>query len=165
MASYEGKTNSPLTSETTPNCALLPLNMEALSPLILSIILSRHLLVEHSIPANSTTNPETTRPPRRPDLSTFFSTLELVDTSSTNNEHALPIPGDVSAAFRTLADAFERMRQDQEGGERTGHGQGQGGGGVGGGMLLEEMVQQLLGEAEMPPKKVQGVSDEFMAGE
>ena len=50
-----------------------------------------------------------------------------------------------------LADAFERMRQD------AGEGAGNGG-------LLDQLVQTLLGEADMPPKEVNGVSDEFLAG-
>ena len=31
--------------------------------------------------------------------------------------------------------------------------------------LLEQMRQQLMGEAEMPPKQVQGVGQEFLDGE
>lgn len=50
-----------------------------------------------------------------------------------------------------LADAFERMRQDA-------------GEGAGNGDLLEQLVHTLLGEADMPPKEVKGVSDEFLAG-
>ena len=34
----------------------------------------------------------------------------------------------------------------------------------GGGALLEELVQSLMGDAEMPPKEVKGVGDEFLAG-
>ncbi|MCJ1484802.1 hypothetical protein MMC06_004975 [Schaereria dolodes] len=107
--------------------------------------------VEHNIPDPAPIS--TTTRPRRPDLSTFFSTLELVDTSNTENQHAVPIPGDISAAFRTLADAFERMRQDggseQQGGENSG--------------LLERLVETLNSEAEMPPREVKGVGDEFLA--
>ena len=53
--------------------------------------------------------------------------------------------------FRTLADAFERMRQDAGEGARNVD-------------LLENLVEMLLGEAEMPPREVKGVSDEFLAG-
>lgn len=127
-----------------------------------SLILTTHLQaanspfqVEHSIPAPpppSATTPQ--RAPRRPDLSTFFSTLELVDTSgehrSHNNSHAVPVPGDISAAFRTLADAFERMRQDN-GGDENG--------------LLQSLVESLMGDAESPPREVQGVPDSFLDGE
>ena len=31
--------------------------------------------------------------------------------------------------------------------------------------LLEQMRQQLMGEAEMPPREVQGVGQEFLDGE
>ncbi|MCJ1406255.1 hypothetical protein MMC19_000320 [Ptychographa xylographoides] len=103
--------------------------------------------VEHNI---THPTPSSTHRPRRPDLSTFFSTLELVDTSNTENVHAVPIPGDISAAFRMLADAFERMRQDA-------------GDGADNGDLLENLVETLLGEADAPPKEVKGVSDEFLA--
>ncbi|KAI4124345.1 MAG: hypothetical protein LQ347_005781 [Umbilicaria vellea] len=63
-----------------------------------------------------------------------------------HNANAVPIPGDVSAAFRTLADAFERMRQD--------------GGGDSG--LLDSLVESLMADAEMPPREVKGVPDSFL---
>ncbi|KAI9818878.1 MAG: hypothetical protein M1827_007699 [Pycnora praestabilis] len=136
--------------------------------------------VEHSIPPPATTTPSSTStssntnthqhppyPPRRPDLSTFFSTLELVDTSSNeqrthNNAHAIPTPGDVSAAFRTLADAFEVMRND--GNRAGGVGEGQRGEGEGGNELLEQLVATLMEGAERPPREVRGVSQEFLDG-
>jgi len=62
----------------------------------------------------------------------------------------VPIPGDISAAFRTLADAFERMRQDN-GGDENG--------------LLQSLVESLMGDAERPPREVQGVPDSFLDGE
>ena len=58
----------------------------------------------------------------------------------------------ISAAFRILAHAFERMRQDS--GD-----EGNGGG------LLDGMIGELLAEAEMPPREVKGVDDEFFDGE
>ena len=103
--------------------------------------------MEHNIKPSPTSNPR----PNRPDLSTFFSTLELVDTSHTENAHAVPIPGDISAVFRLLADAFERMAQDSGEGARNVE-------------LLEGLRETLLREAEMPPREVKGVSDEFLAG-
>jgi hypothetical protein len=115
--------------------------------------------VEHSLP----TKPQPTTRPRRPDLSTFFSNLNLVDTSHTNNPHATPTPADVSAVFRTLAEAFERMRQD---GSAGGSGGGSGGGRVGGGgyeELMESLVEYLMDEAAEPPKEVEGVGEEFLA--
>lgn len=110
-------------------------------------------LVEHNI---TTAPTDPTSRPRRPDLSTFFSTLELVDTSNTQNSNAVPVPGDVSAAFRTLAGAFERMRQDNGGGDGEN-------GSYGG--FLEQLIQELLEDADLPPREVKGVSDEFLAGE
>ncbi|MCJ1351038.1 MAG: hypothetical protein MMC33_001020 [Icmadophila ericetorum] len=99
--------------------------------------------VEHNIASTAKSSSS-----RRPDLSTFFSNLELVDTSHTRNAHAVPIPADVSAVFGNLADAFERMRQDNDGGDSG---------------LLESLVEILRGDAEMPPREVKGVSDEFLA--
>lgn len=107
-------------------------------------------IVEHNIPAEK----QPDQPRRRPDLSTFFSTLDLVDTSGSRqpeNEHALPMPRDVSAAFRNLANAFDMMR----GGTGVPQDQGQN-------ELLERLVESLMDSAEHPPSEVQGVSDEFI---
>lgn len=102
--------------------------------------------VEHNVPKPSTTEPA--HPPRRPDLSTFFSTLQHVDTTDVSNGNALPVPGDVSAAFRTLAEAFERMRPD-----RSGEGP------------LDGMIELLVANSQAPPKEVKGVSQGFLDGE
>ena len=92
--------------------------------------------VEHNIPKDQ--KPEQAR--RRPDLSTFFSTVDLVDTSGTRqpqNEHALPLPRDISAAFRNLANAFEMMRGGTGSPSNQNHNE-----------LLETLVQSLMvGEA------------------
>ena len=108
--------------------------------------------VEHNIP---TPNPSTaSERPRRPDLSTFFSNLEQVDTSNDHrthhNAHALPLPGDVTALFRTLAEAYERMRQDSPGDQTE---------------LLESLIQRLMSDADSPPTEVKGVPDTFLEGE
>lgn len=99
--------------------------------------------VEHNVPKPSTT--ELSHPPRRPDLSTFFSTLEHVDTSDVSNGNAVPVPGDVSAAYRTLAEAFERMRP-----HRSGEGP------------LDGMIELLVANSQAPPKEVKGVSQGFL---
>lgn len=55
-------------------------------------------VVEHNIPKEQ----QQEQPRRRPDLGTFFSTLDLVDTSGTRqpqNANSLPLPQDISAAF------------------------------------------------------------------
>ncbi|WPG98212.1 Hypothetical protein R9X50_00099900 [Acrodontium crateriforme] len=111
--------------------------------------------VEHNIPSNTSAEP----PRRRPDLSTFFSTLDLVDTSGTRrpqNEHSLPLPRDVSAAYRNLANAFEMMQGRAAGAngasvDESGHN-----------ALLETLVQSLMEGADHPPTEVEGVSDEFL---
>ncbi|KAJ9667290.1 hypothetical protein H2201_002491 [Coniosporium apollinis] len=107
--------------------------------------------VEHNIP---TSTPKPEQPPRRPDLSTFFSTLELVDTSGERtpqfNAHALPTPENVAAAYRLLANAFEMMRGG--GGEAQDSSND----------LLSTLVQSLMQSADDPPDKVQGVPDSFL---
>ena len=102
--------------------------------------------VEHGIPEHEAND----APPhshRRPDLSTFFSTFELIDTSNTTNSNAIPTPGDLSAAFRSLAEAYDMMRQE------------------GGSELLDILAERLYENAEAPPREVQGVNDEFLAGQ
>ncbi|KAI4121890.1 MAG: hypothetical protein LQ338_006104 [Usnochroma carphineum] len=96
--------------------------------------------VEHNIPNNEPAPQHT----RRPDLSTFFSNLELVNTSNTQNSNATPMPADMRAVFITLSDAFRSMRQD------------------GGGNLLDALIETLEADAESPPKEVKGVSDAFL---
>ncbi|KAK5136805.1 hypothetical protein LTR08_002101 [Meristemomyces frigidus] len=112
--------------------------------------------VEHNIP--TTQQPE--QPRRRPDLSTFFSTLDVVDTSGARqpqNAHALPLPRDISAAYRNLANAFSMMRggSSVEPTDDTSSPQGQVD-------LLAQLVESLMQGAEHPPTEVQGVSDEFI---
>ncbi|KAL8891437.1 MAG: hypothetical protein Q9192_005744 [Flavoplaca navasiana] len=84
--------------------------------------------VEHNIPKNDPTPQHT----RRPDLSTFFSNLELVNTSTTQNSNAIPMPADMRAVFITLSDAFRSMRQD------------------GGGSLLDTLIETLEADADSP---------------
>ncbi|KAB8234876.1 hypothetical protein BDV23DRAFT_151798 [Aspergillus alliaceus] len=107
--------------------------------------------VEHN-----TTDPSTITPPthrHRPDLSTFFATLsEITPDESRTREHAVPVPRDVSAAFYSLAEAFEWMRREGPGSELT-EGSSDG--------LLTQMIQSLLSEAETPPREIEGVSEEF----
>jgi len=95
--------------------------------------------------------PHSSEPQRRPDLSTFFSTLSEItpeSPSSRTREHAVPVPGDVSAAFRSLAEAFGVMRRDVDGE---------------GGELLDSMIDTLMHSAERPPKEVEGVDEEYIA--
>ena len=89
-----------------------------------------------------------TKTRRRPDLSSFYSAVEAVDTSHTTNDHADPTPGDLSGVYRMLADGLRQL----EG--RAGNPS----------ELVQEMISVLMGEAEEPPRRVNGVSDSFMAG-
>ena len=107
--------------------------------------------MEHNIPAEENETPQRSR---RPDLSTFFSTLELVDTSGEHTErintYALPQPGDVAAAFRTLANAFLVMRGEPISAEGRADD------------VLATLVESLMRSAEDPPREVQGVPDSFL---
>lgn len=110
--------------------------------------------MEHNIPTKEE-KPE--QAPRRPDLSTFFSTLELVDTSDPqahHNTHALPQPENVAAAFRLLANAFDMMRGRPT--DERGNGAGDGD------ELLASMIEQLRQNADNPPTELKGVPDSFL---
>ncbi|KAF1911443.1 hypothetical protein BDU57DRAFT_566175 [Ampelomyces quisqualis] len=107
--------------------------------------------VEHNISNQDAQSQPTTR---RPDLSTFFSTLELVDTSDPQahtNANAVPQPENMSAAFRLLANAFEMMRgRPADDGAR------------GGSDLLAGMIEVLRQNADDPPTELKGVPDSFL---
>jgi len=100
---------------------------------------------------------KTEAPSRRPDLSTFFSTLELVDTSdpqSHHNAHATPQPENVAATFRLLANAFEMMQGRAEEDQTQAPGQGND--------LLANMIEILRQNADDPPTEVKGVPNSFL---
>lgn len=61
----------------------------------------------------------------------------------------MPTPVSVAAPFRMLADALGILSRELDNGSD----------------LLEQMRQQLMGDAEMPPREVQGVGQEFLDGE
>ncbi|EAW06485.1 uncharacterized protein ACLA_081750 [Aspergillus clavatus NRRL 1] len=112
--------------------------------------------VEHNTSDPSLPTQPTRR--RRPDLSTFFSTLSQISPDEARSRpHAVPVPRDVSAAFYSLAEALEIMRRDSD----SGGGVSAGGGDSEADDLLSQMIQTLLQEADMPPKEVEGVSEEF----
>lgn len=107
--------------------------------------------MEHNIKPTAAQEP----PRRRPDLSTFFSALDQVDTSGThapNNAHSLPLPGDISAAFRLLANAFDTMRGGAGGGPASAHDD-----------LMTSLIESLMREADSPPTELKGCPDEFIA--
>jgi hypothetical protein len=113
---------------------------------------------------HNTTDPATAQTPRRrrPDLSTFFSALSEITPAPDHRPHAVPVPGDVSAAFYSLAEALEMMRREadsapadaqQEGTETAPSDTGRD--------LLTTMIQSLLAQADTPPREVEGVNEEF----
>ncbi|KAF2744035.1 hypothetical protein M011DRAFT_470936 [Sporormia fimetaria CBS 119925] len=120
--------------------------------------------VEHNIPTTTTT---TTPTPRRPDLSTFFSTLALVDTSdpsSHHNVHATPQPENTAAVFRLLANALEMMGGDARHGEQQRGGRGDQASGQQATQedLMGYMLDFLRRNADDPPAEVKGVPDSFL---
>ncbi|KAF4764432.1 hypothetical protein N7455_009833 [Penicillium solitum] len=113
---------------------------------------------------HNTTDPSTapTARRRRPDLSTFFSTLSQITPAPDHRPHAVPVPGDVSAAFFSLAEALDMMRREadsaphpdaQEGTDNADSATGQD--------LLTTMIHSLLAQADTPPREVEGVDEEF----
>ncbi|KIW99121.1 uncharacterized protein Z519_00784 [Cladophialophora bantiana CBS 173.52] len=89
--------------------------------------------------------------PRRPDLSTFLSLLSEVTPDrpeERTREGAVPVPADVSAVFRSLAEAFEVMRRINDNADSN---------------LLDSMIQNLMDTAERPPREVKGVDEEYIA--
>ncbi|KAL4922276.1 hypothetical protein BDW62DRAFT_172175 [Aspergillus aurantiobrunneus] len=127
--------------------------------------------VEHNLPADPSTSNQPTTRRRRPDLSTFFATLsEISPDEARSRPHAVPVPGDVSAAFYSLAEALNIMRREGEGhagatGAEAGSFSTLNPDGtpmrVHGDDLLAQMIQTLLRDAETPPTEVEGVSEEF----
>lgn len=107
--------------------------------------------MEHNIP---TKEDKPDHPQRRPDLSTFFSTLEQVDTSNLHNAHAAPQPEQVAAVHRVLANAFEIMRGRAPDDQDDGH--------SGGDEALAYMIDFLRQNADDPPTEVNGVPDTFL---
>lgn len=90
-------------------------------------------------------------PPRRPDMSSIISLLAEIRPESPENrtrEHAVPLPGDVSAAFRGLAEAYQQMQRDNENADSD---------------LVENMIEALMSSAERPPQEVKGVDEEYIA--
>ncbi|KAJ5328012.1 uncharacterized protein N7506_000492 [Penicillium brevicompactum] len=110
---------------------------------------------------HNTSDPSTAQTPRRrrPDLSTFFSALSEITPAPDHRPHAVPVPGDVSAAFYSLAEALEMMRRDTD--STTEAPEASDAGTDNGRDLLSTMIQSLLAQADTPPREVEGVSEEF----
>lgn len=89
-------------------------------------------------------------------MSSFFSILREITPAPDHRPHAVPVPGDVSAAFLQLADAFDVMRR-QSGRETENEDDRE--------WVIDRMIQILHSEADRPPREVQGASEEFCDGE
>lgn len=82
--------------------------------------------------------------------------LREITPAPDHRPYAVPVPGDVSAAFLQLADAFDVMRR--ESGRETENEDDRE-------WAIDNMIQILLSEAHRPPREVQGASEEFCDGE
>ena len=60
----------------------------------------------------------------------------------------MPVPADVSAAYRMMAEGFQGMLRDNEDADSD---------------LLEGMISDLMNQAETPPTEVQGVDEEYIS--
>ncbi len=90
--------------------------------------------------------------PRRPDLSSFLSLLSEVTPDSPEErvrEGAVPVPADVTAVFRSLAEAYQVMLRINDNADSD---------------LLESMIENLMETADRPPREVTGVDEEYIAG-
>ncbi|KAL6249137.1 hypothetical protein RBB50_004200 [Rhinocladiella similis] len=87
--------------------------------------------------------------PRRPDMSSFLSHLsEVRPPDDRHRPDAVPVPGDVSALFRSLAEAFQTMQRDNDNADSD---------------LLTNLIDTLMSSAEHPPREVKGVDEEYIA--
>jgi hypothetical protein len=69
-----------------------------------------------------------------------------VPTDEQHNAHAEPLPENVVASFRLLANAFETMRVEHASNTE----------------LLDGMIELLESQANDPPTQVKGVPDSFL---
>ena len=74
--------------------------------------------------------------------------MEAVDTSHTQNPNAVPIPADVAASYRLLAESMQALMRDNP---------DQG--------MLDGLLDQITSMIESPPTKVQGVPQEYLDGQ
>ncbi|MDI1489693.1 MAG: hypothetical protein OHK93_000891 [Ramalina farinacea] len=110
--------------------------------------------IEHSVPLSTSntipSNNASAPPPRRPDFSTFFShlsnTLPTNPGATTQNPHAHPMPTDISALYRLLAEGYNATRQSSSSSND----------------VLDEMISLLITEAEHPPTQQRGVDQDFL---
>lgn len=113
-----------------------------------SICLSAFVLIL-DIAEHARDEPRSDRP-RRPDLSSLYTLIsEIQPSQERTREHAVPVPGDVSAAFRHLAEAFQTMQHNNDNDASSD--------------LLQNMISNLLETAERPPTEVKGVDEEYIA--
>lgn len=82
-------------------------------------------------------------------MSSFLSHLSEVSPSDDRHRpDAVPVPADVSALFRSLAEAFQTMQRDNDNADSD---------------LLGNLIDTLMESAEHPPREVKGVDEEYIA--
>lgn len=116
---------------------------------IISSLFSKTVVLITALAEHAQDDPNTQSQSRRPDLSSLYTLISEItpDPSQRNRPDAVPVPGDISAAFRHLADALRTMQRDHDSTETD---------------LLQSMIEQLLSTADAPPKEVKGVDEDYI---
>jgi hypothetical protein len=106
------------------------------------------LLTVSSVEHNVNLSQAPKRSSRRPDLSTFYATVnETYGDEEARSHHSLPTPENVTATYRLAADAYEIILAEH-GDENP---------------ALRAMIDLLDSTAGAPPTKLEGVSDTFLS--
>jgi len=118
---------------------------------------------EHNLPPGSASTIQPNRSARRPDLTSFYASLAEVEVPPDAPEAVAPLPGNVAAAADIYGQSLRQTLEDVEREARTGEATGredfhdftE---------LLRRMVDMINRMVEEPPKRVEGVSEEFLDG-
>ncbi|KAF7928142.1 uncharacterized protein EAE97_009940 [Botrytis byssoidea] len=108
--------------------------------------------VEHNIKAS----PQSSRPRRRPSMSSFFNQLSQCETSTSttdpnwhhNNPHAVPTPVDVAASYRLLQDQFLTLRTNDPSSTTA--------------PLLDLLISSITSQIDSPPTTISGCSQAYL---
>ncbi|KAK8904309.1 hypothetical protein QC760_007726 [Botrytis cinerea] len=108
--------------------------------------------VEHNIKASS----QSSRPRRRPSMSSFFNQLSQCETSTSttdpnwhhNNPHAVPTPVDVAASYRLLQDQFLTLRTNDPSSTTA--------------PLLDLLISSITSQIDSPPTTISGCSQAYL---
>ncbi|KAH8816138.1 hypothetical protein F5884DRAFT_632365, partial [Xylogone sp. PMI_703] len=116
--------------------------------------------VEHNIKPPAST----TRPSRRPDMTSFVSALSEITTTSTpshphNNPHAVPTPADMSTLAHLLQDQFTVLLQNSSTSQSS---QDPSQSPPPNAALLETLITAIQSTIDSPPDELKGVPQSFL---